>query len=134
MLNKINLIYLVLCVCAAAVEHTLLKSPSVAYTYVWTAICISYPFSIVIAQSSVKFWKGFLSLLVILAISQGLELAVILTREGGFQGLLHPDWETVIFFGFYSIEPLGNWIIWYPIGYLLVWLLFRRGWLSDRGR
>ena len=60
----------------------------------------------------------------LLTISHLFELIVILLGENG--GILHPDWETVVLFGFHCIEPGGTSIVWYPLGYLASWFLVRR--------
>jgi hypothetical protein len=71
-----------------------------------------------------RFWRGFLALLLMLTIAHLFELIVILLGEYG--GILHPDWETVVLFGFRCIGPGGCAIVWYPLGYLLTWFLRRR--------
>lgn len=126
MWSKVNLIYLGVCICASFIEYAHLPSHSTAYTYVWTVASFSYPIWLSLTRSKHGFWRGLLTLLLIFAISHVVEGLLVLSRGIGIQGILHPDSETVVLFGFRFVEPFGNAIIWYPLGFLASWLLGRR--------
>lgn len=126
MWRKVNLIYLAACTCASFIEYAHLPSHSRAYTYVWTIASFFYPILLSIFHSKRGFWRDLLTILLVFAISHLVEGLVVLSWGVGFKGILHPDSETLAIFGFLFIEPLGNAIIWYPLGFLVSWLLARR--------
>ena len=125
MFSRLNLIYLILCICGAAVDNAHLPpTPSILSGYWWAAVAFSYALCLVLGHCRLKFWRGFLALLFMLTISHLFELIVILLGESG--GILHPDGVTVVLFGFRFIGPGGCAIVWYPLGYLLSWFVIWR--------
>jgi len=125
LISRLNLVYLILCICGAAVENAHLPAaPSALAGYWWAALAFSYPLCLRMVHPVPRFWRGFLELFVMLILSHLFELIVILLGESG--GVLHLDSMSVVLFGFQSIEPGGCAIVWYPLGSLLSWLVMRR--------
>jgi hypothetical protein len=113
------------CTVLASVQYAHLPpTHSVIYAYLWSLVAFSYPLGLTLSGSGLRFWSGILTLLLILTIAHLFELGVILGHESG--GLLHPDLETVVLFGFYCIGPGASAIIWFPLGYLATRFLIRR--------
>ena len=126
MLNWMNLIYLIVCVFLLNIEYAHLPVTSNAYSYIWVAVSLSYPLCSFL-RGRHRFWMGLLALLSIFAAAHVSEAVVILYRENGVQGFLHPDYETLVLFSFQFIGPIATAAIWYPIGYLGAWFSERHG-------
>jgi hypothetical protein len=124
MRTVVNLAYLVAFVCVTLIQYA--HPPAVnqfPYTYVWAIASFAYPFCLVLADTRTGFWKGLLTILLISVVAQAFEAVVYLLRTKGFQ---HHDSDTVVLLAFYLIGPLATAAVWYPIGYLASWLVFRR--------
>ena len=113
------------CTVLASVQYAHLPpTHSVIYAYLWSLVAFSYPLGLTLSGSGLRFWSGILALLLILTIAHLFELGVILAQESS--GILHPDGETVVLFGFYCIGPAAGALIWFPLGYLASRFLIRR--------
>jgi hypothetical protein len=124
MFSRVNWIYLAACTVLASMEFAH-QPPThlVIYSCLWSIVAFSYPLSLGFTRSELRFWSGILTFLVILTIAHLFELGLILAQESG--GILHPDTDTVVFFGFYCIQPAASAIIWFPLGFLAFRLLTR---------
>ena len=124
MRNAVNVVYLAVYVCVSLLQYA--HPPTVSqfpYAYVWAIASLSYPFCLALTHSRTGFWRGLLTILLISVTAQAVEAVVYLLRTKGFQ---HGDTDTVVWLGFYLIGPLVSAAVWFPIGYLASWLLFRR--------
>jgi len=124
MYSKVSIVYLAAYICISLIQYA---HPPVVnqypYVYMWAIAPFLYPFCLSLAHIETCFWKGLLTILLIPVMAQTLECALYLFKTNGFQS---HDFETVFWFSFYLIGPLCSAIIWYPIGYLAMWLLARR--------
>lgn len=92
------------------------------YEYVWGVGGILYPLCLRVMRTGWQFWRGLLMILLISVIAQAVEIVVYLIRTRSYR---YGDTDTIVLGGFYLIEPLASAILWYPIGYLVSWLLFQ---------
>lgn len=124
MLNLVHLVYLAVYIAASLIQYA--HPPTVSqlpYAYLWAIAAFSYPLCLALMHTRTGFWKGLLTILLISVIAQAVEAVVYLLRTNGFQ---HGDTDTVLWLGFYLIGPLASAAVWFPIGYLASWFLFRR--------
>jgi hypothetical protein len=124
MRNAVNLVYLAAYICLTLVQYA--HPPAVnqlPYAYVWAIASFSYPFFLALTQRRAGFWRGLLTIFLISVIAQAVEAVVYLLRTRGFQ---NGDTDAIVRLGFYLIGPLGTAAVWFPIGYLASWLLFRQ--------
>ncbi len=120
----VYLVYFCIYVSATLIQYA--HPPAVSqypYAFVWPAVALSYPFCLALVHKRKRFWRGLLTILLLLVFAQALEAVVYLLRTNGFQ---HRDTDTVVILGFYLIGPLVSTAIWFSIGYFITWLLLRR--------
>jgi hypothetical protein len=120
----INLAYLAAYICVFSIQYAHPPEvPNYPYTYLFLTASLSYPVWLALSRSGAGFWKGLQAVVLIPTTAELFEWGLYLFRTNGFQSR---DFETVSWFGFYLLGPIGAAIAWYPIGYLAAWLLFRR--------
>ena len=120
----VNLVCLCIYVAATLIQYA--HPPTVRqypYEFVWPIVALSYPFCLALVHKRTRFWRGLLTIMLFPVFAQALEAVIYLLRTNGFQSR---DTDTVVILGFYLIGSLVSTAIWFPIGYFITWLLFRR--------
>jgi hypothetical protein len=124
MRSALNAIYLIVYVAVTLIQYAHPPAvPQFPYVYIWVICPLLYPIWFKFAHKQVGFWAGLSTLLLISVIAQVIEAFVYLVKTNGFQ---KHDTGTVLFLCFYLIGPLVTTALWYPIGYVVSWLLSRR--------
>lgn len=124
MRSALNAVYLIVYVSVTLVQYAHPPAvPQFPYLYIWAICPLLYPIWFKLARKRTGFWVGLLSLLLISVVAQAIEAIVYLVKTNGFQ---KHDTGTVLFLCFYLVGPLAATALWFPIGYLVSWLLPRR--------